>query len=182
MLKKQSYLKDKTTFIFRRLKFYSHHFKKKKNIYILTICGVEKSNFYLVQTPCISLIQYLSYYWRIKGIQMTFFCSFFWEESNILFRGLFGRLECNKDCWKSYKCWNEWGIEVGNGNVIVKRENSGKEGWIKNYRNRMSLVFQIGPKILDANVDFKLHFITNSLHYRLPNNRLIDMIKENTII
>ena len=52
-----------------------------------------------------------------------------------------------------------------NGNEIVKCEYGGKEGWIKIYENIMSLVLQIGPKAFNPNMDFGLHYITNSFNY-----------------
>lgn len=50
-----------------------------------------------------------------------------------------------------------------NRNGIMKRENGGKEGLVKNSRNKMSLILQTEPKTLNPNIVFD--YITIQTHY-----------------
>lgn len=52
-----------------------------------------------------------------------------------------------------------------NGKGNVKRESSEKEGLVKNCQNIISVILQIGPKMLNPNMSFGLHYNLNPFHY-----------------
>lgn len=55
--------------------------------------------------------------------------------------------------WGILGCMKNWEQSI---NGILKHENCKKVGWIKNWKNEISLVLQIGPKILDPNIGYGL--------------------------
>lgn len=63
-----------------------------------------------------------------------------------------------------------------NENGIVKRGNDGKEGWVENCGNGMSLVLQIWSKTLNPNMSFKLHY--NPKPNPIPNLASKQPLKE----
>lgn len=55
-------------------------------------------------------------------------------------------------------------------NKIVKHKNNRNESLVKNCRNIISLILQIGPNMLNPNMDFLLYYNPNSFHYKSTNN------------
>lgn len=74
------------------------------------------------------------------------------------------------------------------GNGVVKRVNNVKDGWVENCKNKMSLVLQIKPKILNPNISFELHYnsiqtgvlnyITTQSHFKPgPKQPIVNLLK-----